>query len=198
MIHRWRKRATGVAQRFQSWSAFVKRETETLLKQTSDTDLWCWQLCMKVSFLPSIFLSSATQAFLNTTFVGQAIQTSRSETPRQAYLPGQEVNYDHQGSSSRARLFHCTSGQLTSAISPNVGNSMAQFLLVGICVRANPYLSDHLSISNLHFTSIPLWFLSSLVFYLLFCYWSRQVTDSDTKQRKLFINSNIWRKRSKF
>ena len=29
-------------------------------------------------------------------------------------------------------------GQLTSAISPNVGNSIAQFLLVGICVRANP------------------------------------------------------------
>ena len=29
-------------------------------------------------------------------------------------------------------------GQLTSAISPNVGNSMASFLVVGICVRANP------------------------------------------------------------
>ena len=43
----------------------------------------------------------------------------------QAYLPGQEVNYDHQGSSSRARLFHCTPGWLTPAISPNVGNSMA-------------------------------------------------------------------------
>ena len=27
---------------------------------------------------------------------------------------------------------------LTPAISPNVGNSTSQFLLVGICVRANP------------------------------------------------------------
>ena len=27
-----------------------------------------------------------------------------------AYLPGTEVNYDQQGSSSRVRLFHCTSG----------------------------------------------------------------------------------------
>ena len=56
----------------------------------------------------------------------------------QAYLPGTEVNHDHQGGSSRARLLHCTTEWLTSAISPNVGNSSASFLLVGICVRANP------------------------------------------------------------
>ena len=50
-----------------------------------------------------------------------------------------EVNCDQQGSSSRARLLHCTKEWLTPAISPNVGNSTSLFLLVGICVRANPF-----------------------------------------------------------
>ena len=54
----------------------------------------------------------------------------------QAYLPGIGVNHDHEGGkidteklleggSPRARLIHCTSDELTSAISPNVGNSDA-------------------------------------------------------------------------
>ena len=54
------------------------------------------------------------------------------------------LNHDHEGGSSRARLLHCTEEWLTPAISPNVGNSTSSFLLVGICVRANPF---HLNIS---------------------------------------------------
>ena len=42
-----------------------------------------------------------------------------------AYLPGIGVNRDQQGGSPRARLDHCTPIELTSAISPNVGNSDA-------------------------------------------------------------------------
>ena len=42
-----------------------------------------------------------------------------------AYLPGVGVNHDHEGGSPRARLGHCTPAELTSAISPNVGNSDA-------------------------------------------------------------------------
>ena len=49
------------------------------------------------------------------------------------------LNHDHEGGSSRARLLHCTTEWLTPAISPNVGNSTSSFLLVGICVRANPF-----------------------------------------------------------
>ena len=43
----------------------------------------------------------------------------------QAYLPGTEVNHDHEGGSSRVRPFHCTSVWLTPTIAPNVGNSSA-------------------------------------------------------------------------
>ena len=53
------------------------------------------------------------------------------------------LNHDHEGGSSRARLLHCTKEWLTPAISPNVGNSTSSFLLVGICVRANPFKFDH-------------------------------------------------------
>ena len=56
----------------------------------------------------------------------------------EAYLPGSEVNHDHEGGSSRVRPFHCTSVGLTPTITPNVGNSRASFLLVGDCVRAIP------------------------------------------------------------
>ena len=56
----------------------------------------------------------------------------------QAYLPGVGVNRDHEGGSPRVRPFHCTSARLTPTITPNVGNSNAQFLLVGDCVRAIP------------------------------------------------------------
>ena len=58
--------------------------------------------------------------------------------PEQAYLPGSEVNHDHEGGSSRVRPFHCTTAGLTPTITPNVGNSRASFLLVGDCVRAIP------------------------------------------------------------
>jgi len=44
---------------------------------------------------------------------------------RKAYLPGVEVNRDHEGGSSGVRLGHCTSAELTSAIIPNVNNSCA-------------------------------------------------------------------------
>ncbi|WP_375676103.1 hypothetical protein, partial [Bartonella sp. CL42QHWL] len=56
----------------------------------------------------------------------------------QAYLPGTGVNVDHQGRSPRARPFHCTSVGLTLAITPNVGDSGAAFMVVGDCVRAIP------------------------------------------------------------
>jgi len=42
---------------------------------------------------------------------------------KKAYLPGVEVNRDHEGGSSGVRLDHCTSAKLTSAIIPNVNNS---------------------------------------------------------------------------
>ena len=56
-----------------------------------------------------------------------------------SYLPGKEVNRDHEGGSSSVRPLHCTSDGLTPTITPNVGNSNAQFLIVGDCVRALPY-----------------------------------------------------------
>ena len=55
-----------------------------------------------------------------------------------SYLPGTGVNHDPEGGSPRVRLFHCTEEELTSTITPNVGNSSASFLLVGDCVRAIP------------------------------------------------------------
>ena len=57
---------------------------------------------------------------------------------RTSYLPGVEVNHDQEGGSSKARLFHCTSVELTLTITPIVGNLNASFLLVGDCVRAIP------------------------------------------------------------
>ena len=47
------------------------------------------------------------------------------KTNIKTYLPGVGVNRDQQGGSPRARLDHCTPIELTSAISPNVGNSDA-------------------------------------------------------------------------
>ena len=58
-----------------------------------------------------------------------------------SYLPGTGVNHDPEGGSPRVRLFHCTEEELTSTITPNVGNSSASFLLVGDCVRAIPCCS---------------------------------------------------------
>ena len=59
-----------------------------------------------------------------------------------AYLPGVEVNHDHEGGSSRMRLSHCTSGQLTPTMVSNVDHLNAQFLLVGDCVRAIPQIRN--------------------------------------------------------
>ena len=56
-----------------------------------------------------------------------------------AYLPGVEVNRDHEGGSSRARPFHCTSVGLTPTITPNVGNSKASFFIFLDSVRAIPF-----------------------------------------------------------
>ena len=55
-----------------------------------------------------------------------------------AYLPGVEVNSDHEGCSSRVRSFHCTSVGLTPTIIPNVDNSNAQFLIVGTAYALSP------------------------------------------------------------
>ena len=62
--------------------------------------------------------------------------------PDTAYLPGSEVNHDHEGGSSRMRLSHCTSGQLTPTMVSNVDHLNAQFLLVGDCVRAIPLIMN--------------------------------------------------------
>ena len=47
---------------------------------------------------------------------------------------------DPPGGLPRKRPFHCTSVGLKPAITPNVGNSGTQFICVGVCVRANPWL----------------------------------------------------------
>ena len=46
---------------------------------------------------------------------------------------------DHEGGSPKSRPFHCTSVGLTLAITPNVGDSGAVFMVVGDCVRAIPF-----------------------------------------------------------
>src|SRR4029434_8945260 len=48
---------------------------------------------------------------------------------------------DQEGCLPGARLGHCTPVVLTPANSSNVGISTAQFLVVGNCVRALPWLS---------------------------------------------------------
>ena len=51
---------------------------------------------------------------------------------------------DQEGGSLRMRPLHCTPLGLRPAISPNVGNSGAQFMVVGVCVRAAPVLFDNM------------------------------------------------------
>ena len=53
------------------------------------------------------------------------VSNEASNNNHSAYLPGTEVNRDHEGGSSRVRPFHCTSAGLTPTITPNVGNSSA-------------------------------------------------------------------------
>ena len=48
------------------------------------------------------------------------------------------------GGSPIVRPFHCTLVGLTNAIAPNVGDSGAQILLVGDCVRAIPSFRGNL------------------------------------------------------
>ena len=70
-----------------------------------------------------------------------------------SYLPGVEVNHDQEGGSSKVRLFHCTSVELTLTITPNVGNLNASFLLVGDCVRAIPLKSSYIMLFVVVFKS---------------------------------------------
>ena len=58
---------------------------------------------------------------------------------KQLILTWHRGNLDQLGGSSRARPFHCTTVRLTFAITPNVGDSGASFLIVGDCVRAIPW-----------------------------------------------------------
>jgi len=60
----------------------------------------------------------------------------------QAYLPGTGDYRDPWGGSPRVRPSHCTPVGLTFAIAPNAGDSGAQFLLVGDCVRADPWVKS--------------------------------------------------------
>ena len=59
-----------------------------------------------------------------------------------AYLPGIGVNHDQEGGSPRARLGHCTLVELTSAISPNVEDLDALFLLWGTAFALSPLQSS--------------------------------------------------------
>ena len=59
--------------------------------------------------------------------------------PKLGILTWHRRHRDPSGGSSRVRPFHCTSVGLTFAITPNVGDSGAQFLLEGDCVRAIPW-----------------------------------------------------------
>ena len=49
-------------------------------------------------------------------------------------------NRDLEGGSLRTRPCHCTSARLTPAIDTNVVDSGVQFLVVGDCVRAVPFM----------------------------------------------------------
>ena len=101
-----------------------------------------WHTQMWQHFQNLIWYKGYIQLYMNLLYVSK-------EIPREiyvlfllnldkAYLPGTEVNHDHEGGSSRVRLFHCTLVWLTPTITPNVGNLSAQFLLVGDCACALP------------------------------------------------------------
>jgi hypothetical protein len=77
----------------------------------------------------------------------------RLDWQHSSYLPGVEVNHDQEGGSSKVRLFHCTSVELTLTITPNVGNLNASFLLVGDCVRAIPLKSSYIMLFVVVFKS---------------------------------------------
>ena len=77
-----------------------------------------------------------------------------------AYLPGVEVNHDHEGGSSRMRLSHCTSGQLTPTMVSNVDHLNAQFLLVGDCVRAIPQIRQRMLFSSVVLDALRLFLVN--------------------------------------
>ena len=62
---------------------------------------------------------------------------------RCSILTWYRADRDPPGGLPRKRPFHCTSVGLMPAIAPNVGNSGTQFICVGVCVRANPWLITH-------------------------------------------------------
>lgn len=57
-----------------------------------------------------------------------------------SYLPGVGVYSDQQGCSPSTSLYHCTTIEMTAAITQHMSNSFAQFLVAGTCVRASPYI----------------------------------------------------------
>ena len=52
-------------------------------------------------------------------------------TQQESILTWRRDYHDQEGGFSRVRLFHCTTVELTSANTPNVGISDVQFLIVG-------------------------------------------------------------------
>lgn len=67
---------------------------------------------------------------------------SRRPKPTESILTWHRRNLDQEGGSPRARPYHCTSVWLTLAITPNVGDSGALFMVVGDCVRAIPFIKQ--------------------------------------------------------
>ena len=59
-----------------------------------------------------------------------------------SYLPGVGVYSDHEGCSPSMSLYHCTTIEMTAAITQHLSNSFAQFLVVGACVRACPFQNN--------------------------------------------------------
>lgn len=95
------------------------------------------------SFTPihfSIMLSHSHTNFniLHTKLMRRMSQGSICERMN-SYLPGVGVYSDHEGCSPSMSLYHCTTIEMTAAITQHLSNSFAQFLVVGACVRACPF-----------------------------------------------------------
>ena len=76
-------------------------------------------LVMLIKFLENIYINITHNGEISDL---KAINTAINDLND---LPGGEINCDQEGKFSRARLSLCTPGELTSAISSNVGNSAA-------------------------------------------------------------------------